>query len=125
MSGIGVVTGLVSVAPMATISAGNGNVGTLSFADDLTLSALPNTNTTFAVTSAGGASNRIAVAGALTPNGSVVRIVSGAPLTGYSTNTLFTYGSISGAFNPAPVFDVPPAHSAAIMDDGAGHSIWW
>ncbi len=118
ISGIGTVAGAASTAAGAVIAAGNANVGTLSFNSALTLNAL-STNT-FAVTTTGGASNKVAVAGLLTPNASVVQVTSGTPLLP-GTNTLFTYGTVGGSFSPAIVFDVAPVHAAALVDDAAGH----
>jgi hypothetical protein len=74
------------------------------------------------VTSIGGVSNKVAVAGALTANSSVIKVTSGAAL-GLCTNTLFTYGSMSGSFNPTVVFDVSPVHTASIVNDTVGKKI--
>jgi len=119
LTGSGVVTGAVTTASSAVLSPGNSSIGTLSFSNSLTLNAL-STNE-FAVTPSGGASNKVVVAGLLTPNNSVVSVTAGAQLQP-GTNTLFTYGSVSGSFNATPVFDVAPVHAAeaAIVDNGAG-----
>jgi hypothetical protein len=105
--------------PAAILNAGTNNLGTLHFSGALTLNAL-STNL-FAVTTSGGASNKVAVAGLLTPNGSVISVISGTPLHP-GTNTLFTYsGGISGSFNATPVFDVAPVHAgSSIVDNGSG-----
>ena len=58
--------------------------------------------------------------GTLTPNGSVIHIAAGTAL-GLGTNTLFTCGTISGAFNATPVFDVAQSNAGSIVNDGAGH----
>ncbi|PWU08684.1 MAG: hypothetical protein C5B50_29125 [Verrucomicrobia bacterium] len=118
LSGIGTVTGAATVGAGGVLAPGNGGIGTLNCSSDLTLN-LASTNN-FTVTSAGGASNNIVVSGNLTPNNSVIRITSGTPLAA-GTNTLFTYATISGSFNPNPVFDVAPGGAASIVDDGAGH----
>ena len=62
----------------AILAFGTNGVGTLTFSDVLTLDAASTNN--FVVTTVGGASNKVAVAGALTPNGSVIRITSGTAL---------------------------------------------
>ncbi len=123
LSGIGAVAGAVTTAPGAMLNAGNGSVGTLTFNTNLTLNALSTNN--FVVTTAGGASNQIVVAGVLTPNSSVISITSGTALH-HSTNTLFTYNTtvnnpVVGSFNATPVFDVTPPAGGTIVDDGAGH----
>jgi len=118
LAGVGSLASAATVAANGTLFAGTNGVGTLTFANNLTLNAL-STNA-FAVTTVGGASNHVVVAGTLSPNGSVIKITSGATLQ-FGTNLLFSYGAISGAFNPTPVFDVAPIHSGAIRDDGAGH----
>jgi hypothetical protein len=118
LSGIGVVTGAVTAASGAILAPGNGNIGTLSFSNNVTLNAT-STNT-FAVTSAGGASNSVIVAGLLTPNSSVIKVTSGTALVP-GTYSLFTYGTSSGAFNPVPTMDVTPIHPpAAIVNNGTG-----
>ena len=123
LGGVGTISGQTTLQPNAVLVAGNNNIGTLTFTTNLTLNAL-STNI-FAVTMAGGASNRVAVAGVLLPNSSVIKIVSGTALH-HCTNTLFTYNAtvnspISGSFNATPVFDVTPPAGGMIVDDGAGH----
>jgi len=112
-------TGIIGVATTcnagATLTPGVQGIGTLSIGS-LTLNAT-STNS-FVVTSTGGASNKVVVANLLTPNSSVIRVKSGTALTP-STNTLFTYGSISGAFNPTVVFDVAPVHPSTLLDTGS------
>jgi autotransporter-associated beta strand protein len=117
LSGSGVVTGAVATASGAVLAAGSAGVGTLTFNNNLTLNAQSTNN--FVVTMAGGPSNGIVVAGALTINSSVISIRSGTALH-HSTNTLFNYsgGSDSGTFNPSVVFDVAPPGGAAIVDTG-------
>ena len=118
LSGIGVVTGAVTMAAGSILAPGNGSIGTLSLSNGLTLNAT-STNT-FAVTSAGGASNSVIVAGLLTANSSVVKVTSGTALVP-GIYTLFTYGTSSGAFTLAPTMDVTPIHPpAAIVNNGAG-----
>ena len=118
LSGAGTIGGETTLQPDAILAAGTNGVGTLTFSDALTLDAASTNN--FVVTTVGGASNKVAVAGALTPNGSVIRITSGTALWP-GTNTLFTYsGGISGTFTATPVFDVAPVHPASIVDTGTG-----
>ena len=90
----------------------------MTFNGNLTLNSTSTNN--FVVTTVGGVSNQVAVAGTLAPNNSVIRITSGTSLA-VGTNTLFTYGSTNGTtFNATPVFDVAPAGSASIVDTGSG-----
>jgi autotransporter-associated beta strand protein len=120
IGGTGTIGGATTLQPFSILAAGNGASGTLNFSGALTLDALSTND--FSVTTVGGALNKVAVTGALTPNGSVVSITSGTQL-GLGTYTLFTYsGGITGSFNAVPVFDVPPIHAAeaAIVDNGAG-----
>jgi autotransporter-associated beta strand protein len=118
LGGTGAIGGPATVNANAYLAAGNNGIGTLTFSGNLTLNAVSTNN--FVVTTSGGASNKVAVAGMLSPNGSVIHIASGTALS-LCTNTLFTYGTISGSFHATPVFDVSPSGSAAIVDDGAGH----
>jgi fibronectin-binding autotransporter adhesin len=117
LGGIGTIGGPTTLQPNAILAAGNGGIGTVSFSGALTLNAA-STNT-FVVTTAGGASNKVAVAGTLTPNSSVIKVTSGTALLP-GTNTLFTYGTVSGTFASTPVFDVAPVHPVSIVDNGAG-----
>lgn len=118
LGGNGTIGGATTVDSGATLEAGVGGIGTLNFSGNLTLNATSTNN--FAVTTSGGASNLVAVAGTLDPAGSVIKITSGTALTN-GIYTLFTYGSITGTpFNPIPVFDVTPAASPSIVDTGAG-----
>jgi autotransporter-associated beta strand protein len=117
LGGTGTVNGAVTVNVGGTLNPGVSNIGTLTIGNNLTLSAT-STNS-FAVT-ANGASNSVVLTGTLTPNGSLVKITAGAALS-MSTNTLFTYGTLSGSFNATPVIDVAPVHTPTIVDDGAGH----
>ena len=118
LGGSGTIGGATTLQPYSILSAGTNGIGTLNFSSSLTLD--PASTNSFVVTTAGGASNKVAVVGALTANNSVIKITSGTPLHG-GTNTLFTYGTFSGPFNPAVVFDVAPVHSYAIVDDTLGH----
>ena len=117
LSGSGVVTGAVTTVAGAVLAAGNGGIGTLNFSNSLTLNS--GSTNKFIVTTAGGASNQVVVAGALTPNGSVVSVISGTALHP-GTNTLFSYGSVSSSFSATPVFDIAPVHPASIVDNGVG-----
>lgn len=117
LSGIGTISGTTTLNSGATLQAGNDRVGTLTFSGNLTLNAA-STNL-FAVTTSGGASNLVVVSGQLTPNGSVVRVVSGSPLA-IGTYPLFTYSTINGSFNVTPVFDVAPAAIGSVVDTGSG-----
>jgi autotransporter-associated beta strand protein len=123
LGGVGTISGQTTLQPNAVLAAGTNYVGTLTFTTNLTLNAL-STNI-FAVTTAGGASNHVAVAGVLLPNSSVIKIISGTALH-HCTNTLFTYNAtvnnpVSGSFNATPVFDVTPPAGGMIVDDGVGH----
>ena len=118
LSGAGAIVGATTINANGTLAGGVNGVGTLAFNNNLTLNAA-STNA-FAVTSAGGASNKVAVAGALAANNSLIRVTSGTALVP-GTYTLFTYGSISGSFNPTVLFDVAPAHAATLVDNGSGH----
>ncbi len=117
LGGDGTIGGPATLQPSSLLAPGTNGVGTLTFSGNLTLDAL-STNT-FAVTTAGGASNEVVVLGALTPDDSVVQVTSGTALYP-STNVLFTYDTISGAFNPTVVFDVAPVHPASLVDNGSG-----
>jgi fibronectin-binding autotransporter adhesin len=117
LGGAGTIGGATTLQPGSILAPGSSGSGTLTFSGNLTLDAL-STNT-FVVTTAGGASNKVVVAGALSPNNSVVSITTGTALHP-GTNTLFTYGTISGSFNPTVVFDVAPVHPASIVDNGSG-----
>jgi hypothetical protein len=118
-------TGTIGAATLnagTVLSPGVGNVGTLTFSNSLALNA---TSTNFfVVTTAGGASNRVVVAGALTPNSSIVEINTAGTQLDVGTNVLFTYGSSSGSFTATPVFDTVQtgaATNAVIVDDLAGN----
>lgn len=117
LGGAGTVSGATTFLPNAILAAGKGGIGTLSFGSSLTLNA--DSTNDFVVTTAGGASNKVAVAGLLTPDNSIISITSGTPLYP-STNLLFTYGTSSGVFTATPVFDVAPVHPASIVDNGSG-----
>jgi autotransporter-associated beta strand protein len=118
LAGTGTIGGATTLQPFSILAAGSGGVGTLSFGGALTLDALSTND--FSVTPVGGALNKVAVAGALTPNGSVIKITSGTALH-RGTYTLFTYGTVSGTFDATPAFDVAPLQTASIVDDAAGH----
>jgi autotransporter-associated beta strand protein len=117
LGGVGSIGGATTVNAGGYLAPGTNGVGTLTFANNLTLNAASTNN--FVVT-ANGASNNVAVTGTLTPNGSVIHIAAGTAL-GLGTNTLFTCGTISGAFSAAPVFDVAQNNVGSIVNDGAGH----
>jgi fibronectin-binding autotransporter adhesin len=117
LSGIGTIGGAATNQSYSILAPGTNGVGTLTFGGTLTLD--PASTNSFAVTTVGGASNKVAVVGLLTPNTSVVSIKSGTALHG-GTYNLFTYGTVSGAFNATPVFDVAPVHAASIVDNGSG-----
>ena len=118
LGGKGVIGGATTLNAGAVLAPGANGVGTLTFNTNLALNAASTNN--FVVTTGGGASNKVAVAGLLTANGSVIKITSGTAL-GAGTNTLFTYGTVSGSFNATPVFDVTPSGTASLVDDLAGH----
>jgi autotransporter-associated beta strand protein len=118
LGGVGTIGGATTLQANSILAAGNGGIGTLTFTGNLTLD--PASTNSFAVTTSGGASNKVAVVGALTPAGSTVRVTTGTPLYP-GAYTLFTYGTVGGAFNPVPVFDVAPVHPASVVDNGAGH----
>jgi autotransporter-associated beta strand protein len=120
LGGTGTVGGATTVSAGGKLAAGDPGAGTLSFGSSLTLNSASANN--FTVNNTGGALNKIAVAGTLTPNTSVIRISnSGAPLVP-GTYNLLTYASKVGAFSATPVFDVGAAvHPAAIVDDNAGN----
>lgn len=116
LAGTGTISGATTFGANTILSPGSNSVGTLTFSSTLTLDAA-STNS-FAVTTAGGASNSVTVAGTLTPNSSVIKITSGTSLA-VGTYTLFNYsGGISGTFNATPVLDVAPAAAATIVDTG-------
>ncbi len=117
LGGVGSIGGATTVNAGGYLVPGINGVGTLTFTNNLTLNAASTNN--FVVT-ANGASNNVAVTGTLTPNGSVIHIAAGTAL-GLGTNTLFTCGTISGAFNATPVFDVAQNNVGSIVNDGAGH----
>ena len=117
LGGDGTIGGPATLQPSSVLAPGTNGMGTLTFSGNLTLNAL-STNT-FAVTTAGGASNEVMVLGALTLDDSVVQVTSGTALYP-STNVLFTYDSDVGAFNPTVVFDVAPVHPASLVDNGSG-----
>jgi autotransporter-associated beta strand protein len=117
LGGCGIIGGATTLQPGSVLAAGNGGIGTLTFGGALTLSA--SSTNDFAVTTAGGVSNSVAVGGLLTPNSSVVSVTSGTPLYP-GTYPLFTYGASSGSFQSTPLFDVPPVHPAYVADNGAG-----
>jgi autotransporter-associated beta strand protein len=120
LGGTGTINGATTVNAGATLFAGNNGSGTLHFGSNLTLDA--GSTNDFVVTSGGGVSNKVAVAGQLSPNGSVVHIASGTALALGTYTNLFTYGSTNGTlFSATPVFDVAPAGIPSIVDDGAGH----
>ena len=116
LAGGGIIGGATTLNAGAILSAGSNSVGTLTFSGNLTLDAA-STNS-FAVTTAGGASNSVTVAGTLSPNSSVIKITSGTALA-VGTYTLFNYAGVSGSFNATPVFDVAPAATASIVDTGS------
>jgi len=115
LAGTGTISGATTFNTNTILSPGTNGVGTLTFGGNLTLNAV-STNS-FAVTTAGGASNSVAVSGTLTPNSSVIQITSGTALA-VGTYTLFTHAGISGSFNATPVFDVAPAAAPTIVDTG-------
>ena len=117
LGGVGSIGGATTVNAGGYLAPGTNGVGTLTFANNLTLNAASTNN--FVVT-ANGASNNVVVTGTLTPNGSVIHIAAGTAL-GLGTNTLFTYATNSGAFNATPVFDVAQSNAGSIVNDGAGH----
>jgi autotransporter-associated beta strand protein len=122
LSGTGIIGAPTTNSAGAILNPGNNNVGTLTFNNNLVLSAT-STNR-FVVTTAGGASNSVVVSGGtLIANNSVIAInTAGSATLGAGTNVLFTYSSISGSFNAAPVFDTAqtgPATAAFIYDNGS------
>jgi autotransporter-associated beta strand protein len=117
LAGSGSISGAATFNSGSTLKAGAAGVGPLTFNSNLTLDG--GSTNIFFVTSAGGASNTVYVGGQLTPNGSLLKIVSGTPLA-VGTYPLFThYGGVSGSFNATPVFDVAPADTASIVDTGS------
>ena len=124
LGGTGTIGGATALQPLAKLAPGDGvtpNVP-LSFSSTLTLDAAA--TSIFAVNNtAGGAVNKVAVTGALTPNGSTIHLVnSGTPLIP-GTYPLFNYsGGVSGTtFSSTPVFDVGTALHAgsSIVDNGS------
>jgi autotransporter-associated beta strand protein len=118
LGGTGTISGATLMQPNAVLAAGISGTGILHFGNALTLD--PASTNLFAVTTAGGASNSVAVTGVLSINNSVISIKSGTPLH-HTTATLFNYtgGSDSGTFNPSIVFDVAPPAGATIVDTGS------
>jgi fibronectin-binding autotransporter adhesin len=118
LGGTGSIGGATTLQPAAILNAGINGVGTLTFNNSLTLNAT-STNL-FVVTTAGGASNQVAVtSGTLSPNSSIVEINTGGTQLGAGTNVLFTYSSEAGSFNLAPRFVTPQtglATNAYILD---------
>ena len=121
LGGVGSIGGATTVNAGGYLAPGINGVGTLTFNNNLTNNLTLNAASTnnFVVT-ANGASNNVVVTGTLTPNGSVIHIAAGTAL-GVGTNTLFTCGTISGAFNATPVFDVAQSNVGSIVNDGTGH----
>ena len=119
LGGSGTIGGATTLSGSAILAPGANSIGTLTFSGNLKLSAT-STNT-FAVTTAGGVSNTVVVTGQLSPNNSVVSITTGASLAVGTYTNLFTYGTLVGSFNATPVFDVAPAGTATIVNDGVGH----
>jgi autotransporter-associated beta strand protein len=117
VGGTGTIGGAATNLANAVLAPGIGGIGTLTFGGALTLS--PASTNTFAVTTSGGASDKVVVTGLLTASNSVVRVTSGTALLP-STNILFTYGTVSGTLNPSVVFDVAPVHPALLVDNGSG-----
>lgn len=115
LSGSGWIGGPTAVYTL--LAPGSGGIGTLTFSNTLTIDVGSTNN--FVVTSSGGASNHVSVVGTLGVNSSVIHITSGSALAA-GTYNLFTYGSISGSFDPTPVFDVAPTGTPSIVDNGLG-----
>jgi len=124
LGGTGTIGGAVTLQANTKLVPGDGvnpNVP-LSFASTLTLDAAA--ASVFAVNNAaGGAVNKVAVTGALTPAGSAVHIVNTGAALVPGTYPLFNYsGGVSGpTFGATPVFDAGMAvHPASIVDNGSG-----
>ncbi len=122
LSGTGTLGNVVTNNAGAMLYPGVNGIGQLTLNSNLTLNAT-STNL-FVVTTAGGVSNTVAVAGLLSPNGSVVEInTGGGQLAAGTYNNLFTYGTTNGTqFATAVVFDTPQSGTfGTITNDGAGH----
>ena len=123
LGGTGTIGGAATFQANTKLVPGDGVTASvpLSFASTLTLDAVA--TSVFAVNNAvGGAVNKVAVTGALTPAGSVIHIVNSGAALVPGTYPLFTYsGGVSGAtFNATPVFDAGTAvHTASIVDNGS------
>ncbi len=118
LGGSGTINDTVTANAGATLFAGKNGSGNLTINGNLTLNAAATNH--FMVTTSGGVSNKVVVAGLLSPSNSVIQVTSGTAL-GAGTYNLFTYGTTNGtSFNATPVFDVAPAGTAAIVDTGAG-----
>jgi len=121
LSGIGTIGGPTTMNAGAMLASGTNGSGTLTFSN-LTLNA--SSTNTFVVTTAGGVSNKVVVAGTLSPNGSVVQInTGGGQLAAGTYHNLFTYGTTNGTtFTGTPVFaTAQTGTTASIADDGVGH----
>jgi len=123
LGGAGAIGGATTVNAGAYLAAGTNGIGTLTINSNLTLNA--GSTNRFVVTTGGVVSNKVAVAGTLSPNGSVIEISTGGGqlVVGTYTN-MFTYGTTNGtAFAAAPVFDTVQTggNTASIVDTGAGH----
>jgi autotransporter-associated beta strand protein len=116
LAGSGTLNGATTVNAGAILAAGSSGIGTLVINSNLMLNAASTNN--FMVTS-GGISDHVAVAGQLSPDGSVIHVAGGT--LGAGTYTLFTYGTTNGTlFNATPVFDTAPSGTPSIVDTGAG-----
>jgi len=119
LGGNGSIGGAVTIEAGGTLYPGYFGAGLLTLSNNLTLNAA-STNS-FVVATNGVVTNYVVVAGLLTPNGSIIKVASGTPLAPGTYSNLFTYGSINGSFNPTPIFDVAPAGTPSLVNDGAGH----
>ena len=125
LGGIGTIGGATVLQPNSRLAPGNGvtpNIP-LTFSGTLTLDATT-TNLFNVNNTAGGAVNKVAVTGALTPDASTIHIVnSGTPLIPGNYPLVNYSGGVSGtSFHSTPVFDLGTAvHPASIVDDGSSH----
>ena len=124
LGGIGTIGGATALQANTKLAPGDGVTANvpLTFSSTLTLDATT-TNLFNVNNTAGGAVNKVAVTGALTPAGSVIHVVnSGTPLVP-GTYALFTYsGGVTGpTFDATPVFDLGTAvhPGISIVDNGS------
>ncbi|HEV2692433.1 MAG TPA: pectinesterase family protein, partial [Verrucomicrobiae bacterium] len=116
LSGLGVITGPVTAKVGGTISPGNGSLGTLTLATNLSLES--GSTNLFAVTN-GVAGDLLAVQGNLSiqPNCTIAINLSGSTLQ-VGANTLITYaGTKTGSFNPTVVVNGGSFNGSLTIDE--------